>query len=173
MDKAQVSMPSDKEVEVVRSFRSPKAIVYRAYTEPALVRRWLLGPPGWTMPVCEMDLRVGGGYRWRWRSNDDATEFGFFGVFKKVEPGVQIVHTQTYDAGTVGGSMGDGEATVTITFAEAGGVTTVRTLIAYNSKASRDASVSTGMTDGMEQSYALLEKLLSGTANEAERARSP
>src|SRR5205809_7072277 len=119
MDKAQVSMPSDKEVQVVRSFKSPKAIVYRAYTEPALVRRWMLGPPGWTMPVCEMDLRVGGGYRWRWRSNDDATEFGFFGVFKKVEPGVQIVQTQTFDAGTVGGSMGDGEATVTVTLAEA------------------------------------------------------
>ena len=58
--KAQVTLPSDREVQVRRSFRAPRALVYRAYTEPELVRRWLLGPPGWSMPVCEMDVRVGG-----------------------------------------------------------------------------------------------------------------
>jgi uncharacterized protein YndB with AHSA1/START domain len=173
MDEARVSMPSDKEVQVTRSFKSPKATVYRAYTEPVLIRRWLLGPPGWTMPVCEMDVRVGGSYRWRWRNNDDGKEFGLFGVFKKVEPGVQIVQTQTYDPGTVGGSMGDGETTITVTFAEAGGVTTMTTLMAYNSKASRDAAVATGMTRGMEQGYVLLDKLLSSTANEPSRATAP
>src|SRR5829696_4222272 len=69
--KAQVTTPSDHEVKVVRSFNAPRALVYRAYTEPALVKQWLLGPPGWTMPVCEMDVRVGGQYRWVWRSETD------------------------------------------------------------------------------------------------------
>ncbi len=68
-EKAQVSQPSDREVKVVRSFKAPRDLVYKAYTTPELVKRWLLGPPGWTMPVCEMDVRVGGKYRWRWRSN--------------------------------------------------------------------------------------------------------
>ena len=71
MDKAQVTLPSDREVKVTRAFKRP-ATVYRTYTEPGLVQRWLLGPPGWSMPVCEMDVRVGGRYRWRWRSDTDA-----------------------------------------------------------------------------------------------------
>ena len=78
---AQVSFPSDRVVEVTRSFRAPRALVYEAYTTPELLKRWLLGPPGWTMPVCEMDVRAGGAYRWRWRSDEDGSEFGFHGTF--------------------------------------------------------------------------------------------
>ena len=84
MEKAQVTLPSDREVKVTRSFKAARPLVYRAYTEPALVQRWLLGPPGWSMPVCEMDVRVGGRYRWRWRSDKDASEFGFAGTFREV-----------------------------------------------------------------------------------------
>ena len=69
IDKAQVTLPSDSEVQVTRSFKAPRALVFRAFTEPELVRRWMLGPPGWAMPVCEMDVRPGGTYRWRWRSD--------------------------------------------------------------------------------------------------------
>ena len=101
MEKAQVTLPSDREVRVIRSFKAARPLVYRAYTEPALVQRWLLGPPGWSMPVCEMDVRVGGRYRWRWRSKD-ASEFGFFGTFREVTPPSKLVHTETYDPGTVG-----------------------------------------------------------------------
>ena len=71
IEKAQVSQPSDREVKVTRSFKAPRTLVYKAYTKPQLVKRWLLGPPGWSMPVCEMDVRVGGRYRWRWRSDKD------------------------------------------------------------------------------------------------------
>lgn len=110
IDKAQVSLPSDGEVRVTRSFRGPRALVFRAYTEPDLVRQWMLGPPGWVMPVCEMDLRVGGRYRWRWRSEEDGNEFGFFGVFREVEPPSRIVHTETYDPGTLGDAMSADEA---------------------------------------------------------------
>ena len=159
-DKTQVTLPSDREVKVTRSFRAPRALVYRAYTEPALVRRWLLGPPGWTMPICEMDVRVGGQYRWRWQSDDKGNEFGFSGTFREVQPPSRIVHTEAYDPGTIGGPYPGEPAIVTVTFAEDGGVTTVTSLIDFGSKEARDAAVATGMTDGMEQSYQLLDRLL-------------
>jgi uncharacterized protein YndB with AHSA1/START domain len=160
IEKAQVTQPSEREVQVTRSFKAPRALVYRAYTEPQLVQRWLLGPPGWSMPVCEMDVRVGGGFRWRWRSDQDASEFGFSGTFREVQPGSRLVHTEAYDPGTVGGGYPEPDAIVTVTFTEDAGVTTVTTLIDFGSKEARDAAVATGMTDGMEQSYQLLERLL-------------
>ena len=160
IDKAQVTMPSEREVKVARSFKAPKALVYRAYTEPQLVRRWLLGPPGWSMPVCEMDVRVGGKYRWRWRSDQDGNEFGFAGTFREVLPASRLVHTEAYDPGTVGGGYPGQDAIVTVSFTEENGVTTVTSLIDFGSKEARDAAVATGMTDGMEQSYQLLDSLL-------------
>ena len=159
-DKAQVTLPSDREVKVTRSFRATRELVYRAYTEPALVRRWLLGPPGWTMPICEMDVRVGGQYRWRWRSEDKGNEFGFSGTFREVQPPSRIVHTEAYDPGTIGGEYPGEPAIVTVTFTEDRGVTTVTSLIDFGSKEARDGAVATGMTDGMEQSYQLLDRLL-------------
>src|SRR5262245_14227636 len=159
IEKAHVTLPSEREVKVTRSFRAPKALVYRAYTEPELVRRWLLGPPGWSMPVCEMDVRVGGRYRWRWKSDTDGKEFGFTGAFRDVQPATRLVHTEAYDPGTVGGTMGE-EAIVSVTFTEEGGITTVTTVMDFGSKESRDAAVSTGMTNGMEMSYQLLDALL-------------
>jgi uncharacterized protein YndB with AHSA1/START domain len=160
MDKAQVTMPSDREVKVTRSFKAPRPLVYRAYTEPELVRRWLLGPPGWSMPVCEMDVRVGGRFRWRWRSDENGSEFGFMGIFREVEPPSKLVHTEGYDAGTVGDGYPANDALVTVTFTEHGGVTTMMTLIDFGSKEARDAAVATGMTGGMDQSYQLLDRLL-------------
>ena len=164
IDKAQVTMPSDREVKVARSFRAPRALVYRAYTEPQLVQRWLLGPPGWSMPVCEMDVRVGGRYRWRWKSNEDGSEFGFTGAFREVQPGSRLVHTEAYDPGTAGEGFPGNEALVTVAFTEEAGVTTVTTLIDFGSKEARDAAVATGMTDGMEQSYQMLDRLLGDQA---------
>jgi len=94
IDKAQVTLPSDREVKVTRSFRAPRTLVYKAYTEPQLVQRWLLGPPGWSMPVCEMDVRVGGTFRWRWRNDQDGSEFGFRGTYREVQPPSRIVNTE-------------------------------------------------------------------------------
>ena len=165
IDKAQVTLPSEREVQVTRSFRAPRALVYKAYTEPELVKRWLLGPPGWSMPVCEMDVRVGGRYRWRWRNDADGNEFGFAGTFREVQPASRLVHTEAYDPGTVGGEYPGNEAIVTVTFSEEGGVTTVTTLIDFGSKEAREAAMSTGMTDGMEQSYQLLDQLLNSQAS--------
>ena len=158
-EKAQVSTPSDSEVKVVRSFKAPRDLVYKAYTTPELLKRWLLGPPGWTMPVCEMDVRVGGTYKWRWRSDEGGKEFGFHGTFNEVNAPVRLVNTEYYDPGNVGGDMGEG-ALITVEFVEDKGFTTMTTVMDYKTKKSRDAAVSTGMTDGMEQGYQRLDGLL-------------
>jgi uncharacterized protein YndB with AHSA1/START domain len=110
------------------------------------------------MPVCEMDLRVGGKFRWRWRGADGA-EFGFTGVFREIVRPSRIVHTEIFDPGDVGGSMG-GESLITNELTEANNVTTCRMTLRYQSKADRDAALGTGMTDGMEQSFQTLDTLL-------------
>ena len=157
--KAEVSLPSDSAVKVTRQFNAPRELVYKAYTTPSLMQRWLLGPPGWTMPVCEMDVRVGGAFRWRWRSIEDGKEFGFYGEFREVSAPGKLVHTEYYDPGDVGGEMGEG-ALITVELKEKNGVTTVSTLMAFGTKEARDAAMSTGMTDGMEMSYQLLDEVL-------------
>ena len=108
-----------------------------------------------------MDVRVGGRYRWRWRSDNDASEFGFAGTFREVTPPSRLVHTETYDPGTVGDEHPQSEAIVSVTFTEDSGITTVTTLIDFGSKAAGDAATATGMTGGMEESYRLLDTLLS------------
>jgi len=163
MEKARVGLPSDHEVKVTRRFDAPRALVYEAYTNPALLPRWLLGPPGWTMPVCEMDVRVGGKYRWRWRSDEGGEEFGFYGEFLEVSPPARLVHVEYYDPGDLGDDMGDG-AVITVTFEERGGVTTLTSRMEFKSKEARDAALSTGMTDGMEMSYRRLDEVLAEPA---------
>jgi uncharacterized protein YndB with AHSA1/START domain len=158
-EKTQVTQPSEREVKTVRSFKAPRDLVYKAYTTPELVKRWLLGPPGWTMPVCEMDVRVGGKFRWRWRSNDGEKEFGFHGEFKEVNAPARLVHSEYFDPGNLDSDMGEGSI-ITTEFSEDKGITTITVLMDFGNKRARDAAVATGMTDGMEQSYQLLDALL-------------
>src|SRR5688572_28111323 len=146
-DKAEVTLPSDREVTVTRPFKAAPALIYG-------------GHPGWSMPVCDMDVRVGGKYEWRWRSADAASEFGFHGTFREIQPPSRIVHTEVFDPGSVGGPHPESEAVVTTMFAEEGGITTLTTIIDFGSKEARDAALKTGMTDGMEQSYQLLDRLI-------------
>lgn len=160
MKPAEASLPSDTEVLVKRSFDAPVKLVWRAYMEADLLRRWCNGPPGWSMPVCEMDMRVGGKYRWRWRNDENGQEFGFTGETLEVIPHAKIVHTQAFDPGDLGVSMGGEPSIITVTFQETGGVTNVTTNIKFASKADRDAAFSTGMTDGMEMSYQRLDGIL-------------
>ncbi len=161
----EVTLPSDREVRVVRSFNAPRQLVWDAHTKPALIQKWMLGPPGWSMPVCEMDVREGGTYRWRWRSDEDGKEFGFFGEFKQVNAPAKLVHAEHYDPGDVGGAMDASEpAIITSEFAEANGVTTLTVTMLFASKEIRDGAVSTGMTDGMEMGYARLDETFKGEA---------
>lgn len=159
MKPAEVSTPSDREVLIKRSFQAPASLVWQAYTEPALMRRWLTAMPGWIMPVCDMDVQVGGRYRWRWR-DENGVEFGFTGEMLEVELHSKMVHTQIFDPGDLGGSMGDAGSVITVTFNETDGITNVATSIKFASKADRDAAMSTGMTDGMELSYQQLDAVL-------------
>ena len=156
--KSTVTLPNDLDVVVVRNFNAPRALVFDAWTKPALVQRWLLGPPGWTMPVCEMDVRPGGKFKWRWRSEESGAEFGFTGEFREVVRPSRIVHVERYEPGDVGGEMG--EALVTAELTEKNGVTTHTMTIHYESKAVRDAALKTGMTDGMEMSFQKLDEVL-------------
>jgi uncharacterized protein YndB with AHSA1/START domain len=160
--KSTVTLPNDRDVVVVRAFNAPRELVFDAWAKPALLQRWIGGYPGWTMPVCEMDVRPGGKYRWRWRSDKDGKEFGFSGEFREVVRPSRIVHVERYEPGDVGGEMG--EALVTTELTEKSGVTTHKMTIHYESKEVRDAALKTGMTDGMETSYQGLDKLLADAA---------
>ena len=166
--KAQVSLPSDTEVRVTRDFRAPRELVWRAHTEPKMIQRWMSGMPGWSMPVCEMDVRPGGKYRWRWHNDENGAEFGFFGEFKEVEAPAKLTQEEYFDPGDADEITGDmpvnNPSINRTTFTEKDGITTVVVLIDYGSKEARDAAVSTGMTDGMEFSYARLDDLLARKA---------
>jgi uncharacterized protein YndB with AHSA1/START domain len=83
-DSFKVSTPTDLTIEIERDFNAPRELVFDAFTKPELVRRWLLGPDGWTMPVCEIDLEVGGRYRYVWRKETTGQQMGMGGVFKEI-----------------------------------------------------------------------------------------
>jgi uncharacterized protein YndB with AHSA1/START domain len=155
----EVTLPSDREVRVVRKFNAPRELVYEAHVTPALLQRWSLGPPGWSMPVCEMDVRVGGKYRWRWKSDEDGKEFGFYGTFREVNAPSRLVHDEYYDPGDVGGPMSPDPALITLELEETKGVTTLTVTMLFPSKEARDGAVGSGMTDGMEIGYARLDEL--------------
>lgn len=159
-DKVQVSLPSDSMVRVERDFKAPRALVWRAHVEPELFLRWIGGYPGWSMPLCEMDVRPGGRFRWRWRFDEDGKEFGFHGEYQVVDAPETLVNTEYFDPGTLGGEMPEEPANVRTTFTEKDGVTTLVVLMDYGSKEARDGAIATGMTDGMEVSYAQLDALV-------------
>lgn len=164
MKPAETTLPSDTEVLVKRSFDASVDLVWRAYVEPELLRRWCTGTPGWSMPVCEMDMRAGGKYRWRWRNDENGQEFGFTGDVLEVVPHAKLVHTQMFDAGNLAVSMGSEPSIITVVFDETDGITSVATTIKYASKADRDEALATGMTDGMEISYQRLDEVLAEEA---------
>jgi uncharacterized protein YndB with AHSA1/START domain len=161
---AEVSLPSDTEVRVSRSFHAPRSLVWQAHTVPELMRRWL-GYPGWSMPVCEMDVRLGGKFRWRWRQDENGQAFGFLGTFNEVDEPAKLSYDQYYDPGNFelpdGGAMPlDNPTRIRSTYTEKNGVTTLVTLMDFGTREARDAAVSTGMTDGMEVSYERLDTML-------------
>src|SRR5438034_438593 len=93
----KVSTPTDREIAIERDFNAPRRLVFDAFTKPELVRRWLLGPDGWTMPVCEIDLRAGGAYRYVWRKESTGKEMGMGGVFREIVRPDKLVATEKFD----------------------------------------------------------------------------
>ena len=156
----EVTQPSDREVRVVRTFNAPRQLLWDAHTKPELMRKWCYGYEGWTLAVCDMDVREGGKYRWRWRSKEDGSEFGFFGTFSDVKAPSRLAHDQYYDPGDIGGAMDTSQPAIIHTaFTETNGVTTLTMMMKFATREIRDAAVSTGMTDGMEMGYERLDAM--------------
>lgn len=151
----KVTARGDREIVMKREFDAPRRLVYEAFTTPELVKRWLLGPDGWSMVVCDMDLRPGGRYRWVWRRDADGTEMGMGGVYREVVPPERIVQTEKFDE-----SWYPGEALNTTRFAEQGGKTAMTVILLYESRAARDGVLKSPMEQGVAQSYNRLAELL-------------
>jgi uncharacterized protein YndB with AHSA1/START domain len=162
----QVSTPNDREVVVTREFDAPRQLVWDAHTKPELLKRWLLGPDGWSMPYCTVDLRVGGKFRYVWRNDASGAEFGSFGVHQEIVPLERIVSTERMDG--LDGQPLDYENPVevgepalnTLTLVERDGRTILTHSGLFPSKEIRDMAVQSGMTDGMATGYDRLDSLL-------------
>src|ERR1700736_5844957 len=154
----KVSTPNDREVQIVRDFQAPRALLFDAFTKPELVRRWLLGPDGWTMPVCEIDFRAGGAYRYVWKNERNGNQMGLSGTFREVARPERIVATEKFDE-----SWYPGEALNTTMFEDRGEPTRVTVIVLYESKEARDTATRSGMERGMAAGYTRLEHLLHST----------
>ena len=161
----EVTQPSDREVRVVRTFKAPRQLVWDAHTKPELMKKWCYGYEGWTLATCDMDVREGGKYRWRWRNSADGSEFGFFGTFSEVNAPSKLAHDQYFDPGDLNYDMPVGDPSlIALDFSEAAGVTTLAMTMTFVSKDARDQAVTTGMTDGMEVGYARIDAMLEKAA---------
>lgn len=147
----------EAEVIVTRTLNAPRHLVFEALTVPSLLKRWLLGPDGWTMVVCEIDLRVGGAYRWVWR-REDGTEMGMGGVYTEIDAPNRICTRERFDE-----DWTNGETINTLTLVEEAGRTTLTTNIIYSSTETRDAALNSGMAGGMEAGYARLDTIFAGS----------
>ena len=153
-DTLNVTMPTDREVQITRFFKAPRRMVFDALTTPALVMRWMHGPNGWTLAVCEVDLRVGGAFRYVWRKAN-GQEMGMGGVFREIVRPERIVHTEIFDDDWTGG-----ETTVTTVLTERQATTTLTVTILYASKDARDGALKTNFASGMEAGYKVLDEVL-------------
>jgi len=154
----QITTPSDREIAMTRVFDAPRRLVFDAFTKPELVKQWLLGPPGWTMPVCEIDLRVRGQYRYVWRRESSGKEMGMGGVYREIVGQERLVCTELFDEAWYAG-----ESLITTTLVEQGGRTTMTSTMLYVSKEVRDGVLKSGMESGVAASYDRLAELLAST----------
>jgi len=150
----KITTPSDLEIAMTRVFNAPRRLVFDALTKPGLVKQWLLGPVGWSMPVCEIDLKVGGTYRYVWR-HTNGKEMGMGGVYREILPPERLVSTELFDE-----AWYPGESLITTTLAEKDGRTTLTTTMRYVSQEARDGVLKSGMESGVAVSYDRLEQLL-------------
>ena len=149
----EVSTPSDRDIRMTRLFDAPRQLVFEAMTRPEHIRRWwgCLGE-GYSVPVCEVDLRVGG--TWRFVNRHPQGEAGFHGVYKEITPPERLVFTEIYDP------FPDAESVVTSTFIDENGKTRLTVVASYPSSEVRDAVVASGMAKGAATSYDRLEDLV-------------
>jgi uncharacterized protein YndB with AHSA1/START domain len=154
----QITTPSEREIVMSRVFDAPRSLVFDAWTKPELLKRWLGVRGGWSMVVCEVDLSVGGAYRFVWRGPDGA-EMGMGGVYREIVPPERLVATESFDD-----PWYPGEALDTTILVEEGGQTMATTTALYESEEIRDAVLESGMARGVAESYDMLAEYLASIA---------
>ena len=158
---AEVSLPSEREILITRHFEAPARLLWEALTTPRHLLRWW-GPDWCPMIACEVDLRVGGSWRYVCRG-DDGNELGWHGTYRDIESAARIVSTEVFEG------FPEAESVNTMTLSETDGVTTLRTLVLHSSREHRDGHVASGMETGMQQTFDRLEDLLRTFDSTAER----
>lgn len=149
----RVATPSDTEIVMTREFDAPRRMVFDAWTRPELLRRWH-GARGWNLVVCEIDLRVGGSWRFVARG-PDGTAMGHGGVYREITPPGRLVYTESFDD-----QWYPGESLVTHVLAEDDGMTTLTSTLLFPSREIRDIVIASPMERGLAESYALLDEVL-------------
>jgi uncharacterized protein YndB with AHSA1/START domain len=157
----QVTLPSDREILMTRVFDAPRDLVFDAFTRPELLKRWF-GPRGWTLDVCEVDHRVGGGFRFVLRGPNGSL-MGMRGVYREIVRPERSVHMESFDDYP-------GESQVTGVFQEHDGKTTLTVTVLYPSKEVRDIVLKSGMEHGAAETYDRLAEMLAERGNTAEVA---
>jgi uncharacterized protein YndB with AHSA1/START domain len=162
----KVTTPGDREIVMTRVFDAPCSVVWNAMTKPELLKRWLFGPPGWTMTVCDDDVRVGGAFRWAWRG-PEGQEMSMRGVYREVVPpsggggsggmGARMVRTESFEFGCAAQA---GEQLGTLVLNETAGRTQFTLTVLYPSREARDATIASGMEHGVAAGYDRLDDLL-------------
>lgn len=150
----QITTPSDREIVMIRAFDAPRHLVFDCFTRPELLKRWMTGPDGWTFVVCEIDLKVGGKFRYVWRQVD-GTEMGMGGEFREIVVPERIVNTEQFDQDWTGG-----ETLGTLVLTEQNGKTITMSTVLYSSQAARDGALKSGMEDGVAAGYDRLDEML-------------
>jgi uncharacterized protein YndB with AHSA1/START domain len=153
---ATVTLPSDREIVITRVFDAPVQLVFEAMTKPEHVRRWW-GLRGGNMVVCDIDLRVGGAWRYAFRE-EDGSEFGFHGVYQEISPPGRWVSTEVFEG------FPDAESINTVTLVEEDGKTRLTTVVLHQNREYRDGHLNSGMEPGMQQTLDRLEELLATIA---------
>jgi len=146
-----VHLPSDREIALTRVFKAPRRLVYEAFSKPEILKRWF-GPRGWSLVTCDIDARVGGGFRFILRG-PDGRELGMHGTYREILPPAKSIHTESFDDFP-------GESQVTSVFTEHEGNTKLVATILYPSREIRDAVIKSGMEQGAAESYDKLDEML-------------
>ena len=153
-DDLKVEAQGEREIVITRTFDAPRRLVFDALTRPELLKRWLGVFGGWSMTVCEVDLRVGGRYRYVWNGPDGAS-MAMGGTFREITPPERIVNTEKFEQ-----PWYPGEAVGTAVLTEHAGRTTLTTTVRYDSREIRDGALQSGMEQGIAGGYAALDGIL-------------
>lgn len=154
-DPLSVTTPTDTQIVITRGFTAPPHLVYACYTQPSLIRRWLTGPDGWTMPVCAYDARPGGSYRFEWHGPGGEGFLAVSGDISQIDAIRYIDSQEVFDGGVMGPAY-----RAELVFELEGRGTRLLNTLTYTSLAHRDMVASTGMAEGMEMSFRSLDRLL-------------